>query len=143
MKKILVIVMLIFAFGCGDDATEPSKDTIVGSWVRQFEAGELNDYQTFTLDFHEDGKCYSYTTSPLAKVKPITNDYTFENNTLVIKSEECEGVEGTYKVEFKNNGIELKLVSDNCYRSELFIGFFEKVEGPSVSPNPIMNDAKE
>jgi hypothetical protein len=135
--------MLIFAFGCSDEGTEPSKNTIVGVWVRQFETGELNDYQTFTLDFRENGKCYSYVTSPLADVKPTTNDYTFINNTLIIKSEECEGVEGTYKVEFRNNGIELKLVSDDCYRSELFTGFFEKVEGPFVSPNPIMNDVNE
>ena len=118
--------MLVFALGCSDDATEPSENTIVGEWVRQFEIGELYDFQTFTLDFRDDGTCISIPTSEKGRFIPITNDYTYQNNTLVIKSEECDGVDGTYKVEFRDNGIELKLVHDDCDRSDLFSGFFEK-----------------
>ena len=128
MKKILVILILFFAFGCGDDATDPSDNELVGIWVRQLDTEELEYYKSLALDFRKDGTCITTITLSDGQVIVEDNTCTYENNTFVIKSYFCEGAEGKYTIIFRDNGIELKLLNDDCERSIIFIGFFEKVE---------------
>ena len=143
MKKVLVIVMLIFAFGCSDDATDPSENTIVGEWIGRSiaiisDTGEPMIVR-LTLEFLNNGT-FKFISE---QAEELNYTYTFENNVLIISSVECEGAEGKYTVEFRDNGIELNLLNDECERNKFFVGFFEKYEGPIVSPNPIMNDVRE
>lgn len=131
--------MLIFAFGCKEDATEPSENTIVGKWIGRSiaiisDTGEPIIVR-LTLEFLNNGT-FKFISE---QAEELNYTYTFENNVLIISSVECEGAEGKYTIIFRDNGIELKLLDDDCERNKFFVGFFEKYEGPIVSPNPISN----
>ena len=143
MKKILVMIMLIFAFGCSDDATEPSENSIVGKWDRFYEeiADQTNVF--FVIEFKANGELYFEIENSTKKNNSAKGTYTLVDNILTIEDDACEGDIGKYNLEFKDNGIELTLIEDECERGLYLPGFFKKVEGPFVSPNPIMNDAKE
>ena len=131
MKKILVIVMLIFALGCKEDATEPSENAIVGKWIGRSiaiisDTGEPIIVR-LTLEFLNNGT-FKFISE---QAEELNYTYTFENNVLIISSVECEGAEGKYTIIFRDNGFELKLINDDCsYRNLLFTGFYEKYVEP-------------
>ena len=131
MKKILVIVMLIFAFGCSDDATEPSENSIVGKWKMEY-IGEIGkEYDDLVLEIDKNGKFITFLKNHRGKIEDLEHNYTYSTNVFTISSLECEGEEGKYTVEFRDNGFELKLINDDCsYRNLLFTGFYEKYVEP-------------
>ncbi len=130
MKKILVILMLVFAFGCSDDAKVIAENSIVGRWKKEFKGEIEREWITLILDFANNGKFVSKLYSVGENIDVMEYNYTFSNNILIISSEECTGDDGKYRVEFKNNGFELKLIDDKCdNRNLIFTGFYAKYVG--------------
>ena len=133
MKKVLVIVMLVFAFGCSDDATEPSENTIVGKWKTFIRFAELNG-QTYPgkviLDFDNIGNYkISFEELPGEEIpeKFIYQDegkYTISEDILTVVNNECENIEGKYKFEFKDNGLEFMIIEDDCNRNHSISSFY-------------------
>ena len=130
MKKVLVILMLFFTFGCSDDANDPSENSIIGQWKTTFTSEQIADYDNLILDLRTDGNCFSTISTKKGKVETQDNAYTYDNGILTIKSQDCEGAEGKYTVIFRDNGIEFKLLDDECGRNIFFISFFEKYIEP-------------
>ncbi len=128
MKKVLVIVMLIFAFGCSDDATEPSENTIVGKWkselfILALEDGTLvNTYRV--LEFNNNGTYSFYHEDEELDLLNDSGTYTISNNELTILNNECLGIEGKYEVLFDDNGFEIKLKEDDCERNHILSDFY-------------------
>ena len=131
MKKILVIVMLIFAFGCSDDVTEPSKDTIVGKWSKDLR--DIKGLENFILilEFSENGEYFSSNALGDSDSKIFEGTYTFADNIITLKDSKCKEVEGKYELEFIGNIVDFKLIKDECDRANYIEGAFVKyVEGP-------------
>lgn len=124
LKKVIVLLLFVFAFGCSDDTSSPEDNSIVGEWKRNFESNEIEDYESLILEFEQNGICNSTIATKNGKIENQVNNYTFSDNTLVITSQDCEGAEGVYDVEFRDNGIELELLDDDCERSIFLTGFF-------------------
>ena len=130
MKKILVIVMLIFAFSCSDDGTKPEPYEIVGKWKsNNTEEGEINQ-SLLVVEFTKEGK-YILSIDIFNPTKALDDgNYTLDNDKITIVSKECENIKGNYRFEFKNNGVEFYLIDDECSRSKSITGFFEKYDAP-------------
>ncbi len=126
MKKILVIVMLIFAFGYSDDETEPSENTIVGKWSKDESKEREINQSLLVVEFTNDGK---FTLSVDVIFEPKILDegsYSIDGNEIEIVSGQCEIIKGKYRFEFKNNGVEFILKEDECEAREYLVGFYEK-----------------
>ncbi len=135
MKKVLVIVMLIFAFGCSDDGTnpEPNEDSIVGKWKTFITFAEENS-QTYPgiviLDFDNIGNYkISFEELPGEEIpeKFIYQDegkYTISDDILTVVNNKCENIEGTYKIKFKDNGVEFMIIEDDCNRNHFISDFY-------------------
>lgn len=147
MKKILVIVMLIFAFGCSDDATNPEPHELVGKWKTSFriehESSEDSVLIILNLEFFNNGTFEMRNEQPEEEIINEYGIYTISNDELIIENGHCAPENGRFEFEFKNNGVEFTRIEDECMHNIAFINFFEKYEGPFVSPNPIMNDVRE
>lgn len=126
MKKVLVIVMLIFAFGCSDDATEPSENTIVGSWMKQIDSGDDDMPDVLVMEFTKEGKYYAIGVGDDNKRDTLVGSYTLDNDRVVLVDEECDDTKGNYDLVFKDNGVEFVLVDDECDRVNFITGFFDK-----------------
>ena len=133
MKKILVMLMLVFAFGCSDDSTEPSKETIVGKWMKLIDDKEEYNFDILIMEFDKDGKYIAIAYTPGSERDTLNGNYTYENNSITLNDNECEGKEGKYKLEFRNNGVDFKLIEDECDRSALITGFFDKYKATLYS----------
>ncbi len=119
MKKVLVILMLIFAFGCSD-STGPEEGTVIGKWMKEIEE------RIFVIEFTQDGK---YTTSIELEEEQeivVNGTYLISSNIIIMNDPKCKDQEGKYSFERKNEGIEFVLVEDECNRNEVMPGFFEK-----------------
>lgn len=126
MKKILVIVMLIFAFGCSDDATEPSENTIVGAWMKQMDSEDVDIPDVLIMEFTEEGKYNAIGVDKDNKRDTLVGSYTLNNNRISFSDEKCDDTKGIYDLVFKDNGVEFVLVDDECDRSNFITGFFDK-----------------
>ncbi len=126
MRKILVIVMLIFAFGCSDDATEPSENTIVGKWMKDVTKKDDSEINILVIEFTEDGKYIVQNGKAIEDEYILIGSYTYTNDILTMSDEKCEDMDGKYKLEYRNNGVDFIIVEDECDRNEFIPGFFDK-----------------
>ena len=126
MNKVLVLVILIFGFGCSDDATEPSESTIVGEWMRQINSEHDDDIDVLVLEFKMNGEFFAIGVSKDLKYDTLNGSYTYRNNIISLTTEKCEDEIGKYEYDFKNNGINLKLIEDECDRNEYIPEFYDK-----------------
>ncbi len=143
MKKVLVIVMLIFAFGCSDDGTNPSENELVGEWMYNNTPQGIFEKSYIVLEFKEDGEFIKNQLTFGVGEANIVGTYSINNDIIVLESYECGPIEGKYKFEFRDNGVEFTLIEDECEKRDYVVYFFEKVEGPIVSPNPIVDDVRD
>jgi hypothetical protein len=131
MKKILVILMLVFAFGCSDDAVQPRVNPVVGNWFREVEAKEEYGFDALIMKFNNDGKYVAISVEWEGKNDTLLGNYTYENYKIVLYDEDCKEVPGNYEVDPIDNGLRFILIDDECDRSDLINGFFVKyVEEP-------------
>ena len=126
MKKILVIVMLIFAFGCSDDVTEPSKDTIVGKWTKEIQSEEGDKIYHLTIEFTKEGKYIAFTDKDIDSKEILIGEYTYINKIITLNDDQCEDMEGKYELEFIGNIVDFKLIKDECDRANYIEGAFVK-----------------
>lgn len=133
MKKILVILMLVFAFGCSDDVTAPEPHEIVGKWKTYIIFTDENS-QTYpgvvVLYFDNVGNYnISFQGLPGEEIpeKFIYQDegkYSISEDILTVVNNECENIEGKYKFEFKDNGVEFMIIEDDCNRNHSISDFY-------------------
>lgn len=143
MKKVLVIVMLIFAFGCKEDVAAPEDIDIVGNWARVDNTDKSDTINIKDISFSKDGKCYIQYRYIINQF-PDTCRYSFSSDhILTITGGTCGDVTDKFKVVSKNKGIEFILLEDECDRAEKLPGYFESYPTVIVSPNPIMNDVRD
>ncbi len=127
MKKILVIVMLIFAFGCSDDATAPIESELVGKWKSYFtrvdEEGKSST-ALLILDFNSDGT-FNLSVDPSSEFTVNEKGtYTISDEILTITNNACGDFKGGYKFEFRDNGLKLIRIQDDCARNNLLLLFY-------------------
>lgn len=128
MKKILVILMLVFAFGCSDNGTQPDLDSIVGTWKTPVIFIDSEDKENskiiFVLKFEENGNFQL--SNELAEDVMINENgtYTVIGDTLSIINSKCEDSVGKYKFEFKDNGVEITQIADDCINNNFIDRFF-------------------
>lgn len=128
MKKILVILMLVFAFGWINEAIAVDNNTIVGKWKKDFPEIEDKNSINFIMELLKDGTLsFSFFASDLF-IDEVSGTYTYSDNIITLLDEENENIEGKYSIEFKENVLEFTLIEDECKRSTLLPGTFKKVE---------------
>lgn len=130
MKKILVIIMLVFVFGCSDDATAPEESPIVGMWATTFTVlvEETSDYiDVFVvLKFMDNGNYIVYSNQPDILTFNEEGTYKINDNELKVVNSKCADTEGIYRVEFIDNGLDITQIEDECsYNSVLHDIFFK------------------
>lgn len=126
MKKVLVMILVLFAFGCSDDATEPSENMIVGKWMRFYDEVDDDEDVLMVIEFTEDRKFTASNVLDENENGKINGVYSVANNIITMNDEDCEGIEGKYELEFRDNGVEFILIKDECDRSDYMTGFFDK-----------------
>ncbi len=126
MKKVLVIIMLIFAFGCKEDVTSPNKNELVGKWKKDFVSGIKVKYDKIIIEFTNDNKVIHTAANSEVKSESLIGSYNYDNGIVILIDTDCKEVPGKYELEFRNNGVEFKLIDDECLRKEVITGFFEK-----------------
>lgn len=134
--------MLVFAFGCSD-STSPEENKLLGKWKSENFMDANIGLSFIVIEFSSDKRFIM--TVDVFKEPEILEEgsYSIDGNEIVIESGQCENIKGKYRFEFKNNGIEFYLIDDKCNRKKYMTSFFDKYEGPFVSPNPITNDVRE
>lgn len=136
LKKILVILLLVFAFGC-NDSTGPVDESVVGMWTKEIRE------DIFVIEFIQDGKYKTFNISEGKQEVVVNGTYSVSSNIITMNDTKCEDEEGKYSFDRKNEGIEFVLIEDECNRNEVMPGFFKKYDVLFVSPNPIMNDVSD
>jgi len=126
VKKILVIALLTFTMGISEVATGEEQDSIVGRWMKELNIEALKDYDILDIEFTKEGKYYAITVLEDTRKDTLIGDYTFEKDIITFKDDECKEVVGKYKLEFKDNGVDFQLIDDDCNRSYIIEGFFDK-----------------
>ena len=127
MKKILVIVLLIFAFGCSDDATAPIESELVGKWKSYFtrvdEEGRSST-ALLILVFNSDGT-FSLSADPSSEFTVNEKGtYIISDEVLTITNNACGDLKGGYKFEFIDNGVKLIRIQDECGNNNLLSLFY-------------------
>jgi hypothetical protein len=135
--------MFVFAFGCEEETTAPIEKPLVGKWMKDVRNNNVNKMDILVLEFTEFGQYLAYDGTKKKGSNTLVGNYVINDNIITLSDFECDLTDGIYEIEFKDNGVNFKLIEDECNRSFLIKGFFEKYDGPSVSPNPIMNEANE
>lgn len=128
MKKILVIVLLIFAFGCKEDTTGPNENELVGKWKKLVSVRDIENNQyidiLIVLQFEENARFQITTESTEESLINENGTYSVMGDTLSIINNKCEDSVGEYKFEFKNNGVEFTRITDDCNYNNIINRFF-------------------
>ncbi|PKL81330.1 MAG: hypothetical protein CVV25_00915 [Ignavibacteriae bacterium HGW-Ignavibacteriae-4] len=132
VKKILVIVMLTFTFGCSDDAEISEENSIVGKWKYNFQIVQgpsdylldtikKDNYVLELLEFKENGIYYIYQTNYVGTNLVEQGKYSYMNKILTISNDKCNRLESKYEVEYNENYIRVFTISEPCqeYRFSL------------------------
>lgn len=93
------------------DETKPKKEfkelkTLEGCWLSSEQGAFITiDQFGYRIDF-----------SNVEASKPLTGNYYFENNLITFTNDgnECNGVDGTYRITFYKKNISLICKDDNC-----------------------------
>ncbi len=130
MKKVLVIVMLIFAFGCSDDATEPSENTLVGKWesvaiFRNEDKGEAI-VVTYVLEFSNDGKYSAYDLTEDKEYINREGTYSISNDSLTTINKECPNIEAMYRVILDGDEMRIETIKNECGSNQSISGLYSK-----------------
>lgn len=125
MKKILLLIMLIFAFGCSDDTTSSSENSIIGKWKANVTPKGIFEQSYLILQFTVDGNFTKTNEPEWLEISNIKGTYSISNKTITVISEECGEVIGNYEFEFRDNGVEFILVDEECEEREYLVDFFE------------------
>lgn len=130
LKKILVILLLVFAFGCSDDATEPSENTLVGKWESVARFGNEDNGNviilTYVLEFSNDGRYSAY---DLTEDKEFINKegtYSISNDSLTILNKECQNIEAMYKVIIDGDEMRIETIQNECESNQSISGLYNK-----------------
>ena len=120
--------MLVFAFGCEENVTEPSENSIVGKWKNYIEYSEDNalSYNVLViLEFFNDGT-YILSENELPEHLKYHEEgkYTISDDIITIVNNECENVEGKYKFKFRDNGVEFKVIEKGCWKDSPWYYFY-------------------
>ncbi len=128
MKKVLVIVMLIFAFGCSDDGTNPSENELVGVWKTIYSVYNDDDGTyvdvLLILEFFNTGSFRMINEQPEELIFSEQGTYTIKDNIITINNNKCETEEGSYEFVFKDNGVEFTRIEDECKNNNILGTFF-------------------
>ncbi len=134
MKKILVIIMLVFAFGCSDDGTNPVETNLVGKWYKDFtiiKDGSNESIQVLLiLEFFNNGTFKMINEEPEEEIVNDHGTYTLSNDVLTIVNSKCDNIEGKYKFEFEFNSVQFTRIEDECINNNIIIGYFENWNTP-------------
>ncbi len=127
MKKVLVILMLFFAFGCSEETTAPVESELVGKWKSYFtrvdEEGKSST-ALLILDFNSDGT-FSLSADPSSEFTVNEKGtYTISDVVLTITNNACGDLKGGYKFEFRDNGLKLIRIQDECGHNNLLLLFY-------------------
>ncbi len=128
MKKVLVIVMLIFAFGCSDDGTNPEPHEIVGKWVMDVTPQGILEKSFLILEFSNNNEFTKIQEGFVLGTSDYQGTYSINGDVITFVGGDCKKVEGKYKFKFRDNGVEFTLIEDECEDREYVVGFFEKYE---------------
>lgn len=120
--------MLIFAFGCSDDATGPEDHQLVGVWkttstVYNDDDGTYVDV-LLIIEFFNTGSFRIRNEQPEELIFDEKGTYEISDDVMTIKNLKCENTEGKYKFEFRDNGVEFTLIEDECNYNSLLTTFF-------------------
>jgi len=132
LKKILVLIMLFFAFGCSYDSEISKENSIVGKWKfnfqivqgtsdNLFDKNKKDNYVLEVLEFNENGIYNIYQTNHIGTSQVEQGKYTYINGILTISNDKCNGLESKYEVEYNENYIRVFTISEPCqeYRFSL------------------------
>ena len=135
MKKLINIFTLIFflaiLFGCKEDSTSPSNDSIVGAWYREIDdifepvGSEIEEVGYIIINFTSDEEYYVYTQVGSNIELQLVGEYSVVNDRITMLDDNCDDVEGIYELEFSGDEVEFILVDDECNRSETIPGKFK------------------
>jgi uncharacterized protein (TIGR03066 family) len=127
MKKVLVILMLIFAFGCSDDVTAPVDSELVGKWKTNFtrvdEKGE-SSVALLILEFKNDGTFSLSSNKSSEFMININGTFSVTDDILTVINYACGDIKGGYKFKFRDNGIKLTEIQDECGNNSLLNLFY-------------------
>ena len=132
MKKLLLLLSIIFVLSCSSDSdSNETNAAFIGKWTIEFEkdytsTGTLYQtynysqeecYQMTTYEFKTNGQLikdsYDFVTSACVRNPVRTYNYTYSGNTITITADE---VENFIIVENTSNDLKLKKVNpDNSY----------------------------
>jgi hypothetical protein len=130
MKKILVILLLVFAFGCSDDATEPSRNELVGMWMMDVTPQGILEKSLLILKFSSNNEFTKIQDGSGFGTSDYQGTYSINGDVITFVGGDCRKVEGKYKFKFRDNGVEFTLIEDECKEREYVVGFFEKYAEP-------------
>ncbi|MCB0703511.1 MAG: hypothetical protein R2863_02285 [Candidatus Kapaibacterium sp.] len=135
MKKILVIIMLFFAFGCSDDSEITKENSIVGKWKFNFQivqahSDNLSDknkkdnYVLEVLEFNENGIYNIYQTNHIGTSQVDQGKYTYINGILTISNDKCNGLESKYEVEYQKSFIRVNIINEACQENRFSLSTY-------------------
>lgn len=136
MKKILVILMLVLAFGCSDEATAPVDSELVGKWKTVFSGVDQEGIpfdDTFILEFKDNGIFSLSSQQPSRITINITGTYSVSSDVLTIINNACGDIKGGYRFEFKDNGLDIVEIQDECGNNSFLPQFYYSFEVESES----------
>jgi uncharacterized protein (TIGR03066 family) len=127
MKKVLVILMLFFAFGCSEETTAPVESELVGKWKTTYngvdeEGTSFNEL--FILEFNINGTLSLTSQQPSRLTINLTGTYSVSGDVLTIINNACGDLKGGYKFEFKDNGVDIKEIQDECGNNSFLPRFY-------------------
>ena len=130
MKKVLVMILVLFAFGCSNDATEPSENTLVGKWESVARFGNEDNGNviilTYVLEFSNDGRYSAYDLTEDKEFINIEGTYSISNDSLTTLNKECQNIEAMYRVIFDGDEMRIETIKNECESNQSISGLYSK-----------------
>lgn len=130
LKKILVIIMLVFAFGCEENVTEPSESeyTIVGTWGKLKEITDKRDTIFIYLEFKVDKIIYLTSKIGGQEIERIEGSYIKTGDKITVVDSKFESENGIYSFKINGEMLELILKEDETERRNYFPGIYKRLD---------------
>lgn len=129
MKKVIFILFTVLLFSCSDDSTNPSEDTIVGTWLKE---GIIDEEEyAFYIVFNESNEYFVYSEDGIGEGASEAGTYTLNENEITMTDSGCEG-DGIYSLEFSDNQVVFTPIEDDCNRINYMTGTFKSSSLPDL-----------
>jgi len=128
MKKIFFILFTVLLFSCSDDSTNPSEDSIVGTWLKE---GIIDEEEyAFYIVFNETNEYYVYSKDGVGEGASEAGTYILDGNDITMTDSGCEG-DGIYSLNYSDNQVIFTPIDDDCDRRNYMTGVFKSSSLPN------------